>query len=359
MRSIKHMILLAALSSFLLSGCWPHQAGPTEVGVRTVKFGIFKKRGVEETYYAPGKTYFFMPIINDWNTFDTKLQTMEMTFDPKRGDLRARDDLLFKTIDGNDISLDVIIQYQIDPSKAPYILQNVAQDDFMLRQKVVRTVVRSVPRDIFGELQTEGFYISGQRQEKAEKVQKALNAILVPLGVNITRVSTKDYRFPPAYQQAIEDRKVAGQQAEKNKSQAKAAGEEYRRKVADAQGQVNTRVAAADGEFQRSKLEADAYFQQQESIAKAITAEGIADAKGIKAMNEALGGPGGEVLVKLKIAEALKGKKIYLLPVSEGGINLKTTDINDLLRVYGMRTLGTGQSAPRSAAPAADVPPAK
>jgi len=354
MRYLKHLTLLAVLSSFLLSGCWPHQAGPTEVGVRTVKLGIFKKKGVDQTYYAPGKTYFFMPIINDWNTFDTKLQTMEMTFDPKRGDLRARDDLLFKTIDGNDISLDVIIQYRIDPTKAPYILQNVAQDDFLLRQKIIRTVVRSVPRDIFGELQTEGFYISGQRQEKAEKVQDALNAILGPMGVIIAKVSTKDYRFPPAYQQAIEDRKVADQQAEKNKSQAKAAEEEYRRKVADAQGKVNNRVAAADGEFERSKLEADAYFQQQESIAKAITAEGIADAKGIKAMNVALGGSGGEVLVKLRIAEALKGKKIYLLPMSEGGINLKTTDINDLLRVYGLQGM-----AKRSPAKPAPTGPAK
>jgi regulator of protease activity HflC (stomatin/prohibitin superfamily) len=353
MRSFKLFLLLAIMSSFLLTGCWPHQAGPTEVGVRTVKLGIFKSRGVEEKYYAPGKTYFFMPIINEWNTFDTKLQTMEMTFDPKRGDLRARDDLLFKTVDGNDISLDVIIQYRIDAAKAPYILQNVAEDDFILRQKIVRAVVRSVPRDIFGELQTEGFYISGQRQAKAEKVKEALNSILGPMGVVVAKVSTKDYRFPPAYQQAIEDRKIADQQAEKNKSQAKAAEEEYRRKVADAQGQVNRVVAEADGEFERAKLQADAYFQQQESIGKAITAEGVADAKGIKAMNEALGGPGGEILVKLQIAEALKGKKIYLLPVSEGGINLKTTDINDLLKVYGLQNMASKAPVPQAVAPAA------
>ena len=43
--------------------------------------------------------------------------------------------------------------------------------------------------------------------------------------------------------------------------------------------------------------------------------------------------------MKLRIAEALKGKKIYLLPVSEGGVNLKTTDINDLLEVYGIRSM--------------------
>ena len=309
------------------------------MGVRTIKLGITGKRGVEPRYYAPGSTYFFMPIINDWHTFDLNLQTMEMTFDPRRGDLRARDDLLFKTIDGNDISLDVIIQYRISPAKAPYILQNVAENDELLRQNVVRAVVRSRPRDIFGELKTEGFYISEQRQDKAEKARAALNEILNPYGVNVERVSTKDYRFNPAYQQAIEDRKVAEQLAEKNKAQARAVTEDYLRRVQDAQGEVNKVVAEADGEFARAGLQADAYFEQQKRIAQAIKAEGEAEAKGIRAMNEALVGTGGEIMVKLKIAEALQGKKIILIPISEGGINLKTTDINDLLKIYGMKAL--------------------
>ncbi len=42
-----------------------------------------------------------------------------------------------------------------------------------------------------------------------------------------------------------------------------------------------------------------------------------------------------ETIVKLKIAEALEGKRIILLPVSEGGMNLKTTDINRLIEALG------------------------
>ncbi|MFV1957603.1 MAG: SPFH domain-containing protein [bacterium] len=346
MKYSRWLLIPVLFASLLVSGCWPHTTGPTEVGVRTVKLGIFGKRGVESTYYAPGSTYFFMPIINDWNTFDLNLQTMEMTFDPRKGDLRARDDLLFKTIDGNDISLDVIIQYRIVPDKAPYILQYVAENDDLLRQNVVRAIVRSRPRDIFGELETEEFYISEKRQDKAEKSRAALNEILNPYGVNVERVSTKDYRFNPAYQQAIEDRKVAEQLAEKNKAQARAVLEDFLRQVQDAQGEVNKVVAEADGEFERSKLQADAYFQQQKSIAQAIKVEGEADAKGIRAMNEALAGTGGEIMVKLKIAEALQGKRIILLPMSEGGINLKTTDINDLLKIYGLKSLSPQVSAP-------------
>ena len=64
---------------------------------------------------------------------------------------------------------------------------------------------------------------------------------------------------------------------------------------------------------------------------KAIQAEGIAEANGIQEMNNALAGSGGEAIVKLRIAEPIQGKRIVLLPVSEGGMNLTTTDINRLI----------------------------
>jgi hypothetical protein len=50
-------------------------------------------------------------------------------------------------------------------------------------------------------------------------------------------------------------------------------------------------------------------------------------------MNNALAGSGGEVIVKLRIAEAIQGKRIMLLPVSEGGMNLKTIDIKPADRI--------------------------
>ncbi|MEA3438370.1 MAG: SPFH domain-containing protein, partial [Thermodesulfobacteriota bacterium] len=184
MRHLFIMIIMGGML-FLFGGCVFNTTGDTEVGVRTVKFGIIAKKGVEDKVYAPGATYFFLPYINDWHTFDTKLQNLEMTFDLERGDRKSRDDLLFKTIDGNDISLDVIIAYRIDPSKAPYILQYVAQNDKILRGKIVRTVARSKPRDIFGELKTEEFYVAEKRELQADRSKEVLQEILGPMGIII------------------------------------------------------------------------------------------------------------------------------------------------------------------------------
>ncbi len=322
-----------------VTGCVPHTTGETEVGVRTRKIAFFGPKGVEDRIYAPGATYFFLPFINDWHVFDTKLQNLEMTYSQIKGDRQSRDDLVLKTIDGNDISLDVIIAYRIDADKAPYILQYIARDAASLQDKVVRTVARSRPRDIFGELKTEAFYVADAREAQSEKARNALREILEPMGVIVEKVLTNDYRFNPEYQKAIEDKKVADQQVEKNKSAQHAAREEYKRKLEEARGEVNKMVADADGQYLKEKIEADVYQEQQELLAKAIQAEGIAEANGIREMNNALAGDGGEALVKLRIAEAIQGKRIILLPVSEGGMNLKTTDINRLIETLGVQSL--------------------
>ncbi|GAB6909546.1 SPFH domain / band 7 family membrane protein [Desulfosarcina cetonica] len=337
------LILLTVLWMLGATGCVFYTTGETEVGVRTRKFALTGK-GVEDKAYAPGSTYIFLPFINDWHTFDTKLQNLEMVFDKGRGDRRTRDDLLFKTIDGNDISLDVIIAYRIDAEKAPYILQHVAVDNRTLRDKIVRTIARSKPRDIFGELTTEEFYVADKRELQAQHAKEVLQEMLGPMGIVIEKVLTKDYRFNAEYQKAIEDKKVADQQVQKNRSAQHAAREEYKRKLEEAKGEVNKMIADADGTYRKAKIEADVYYEKQQLLAEAIKAEGIAEAKGIQEMNNALAGSGGEALVKLRIAEALQNKQIMLLPVSEGGMNLKTTDINQLINTMGVKSLsGTGR----------------
>lgn len=155
----RSLAVLPILALGFLAGCMPYSTGPTEIGVRTVKWSPFGGQGVQDSVYQPGSTHFFVPFITDWHTFDTRIQKLEMTASPGTGDrFGLRDDLLFKTIDGNDISLDVIISYRIDPERGPMILQQVGATDTQIKDNIVRTIGRSKPRDIFGELKTEDFY---------------------------------------------------------------------------------------------------------------------------------------------------------------------------------------------------------
>ena len=326
------IIILLILSLF------PHSTKSTEVGVRVIKWSFLGKKGIDPQVYAPGSTYFFPLFINEWYTFDTRLQNMEMTAG-SYGARKGTDDLLFKTTDGNDISLDVIISYRIDPAKASNILERAATNNHDLEERVVRTITRSITRDIFGELKTEDFYVANKRTEKADIVKLELNKMLNPYGVVVESVLPRDYRFNPAYQKAIEEKKIADQMTERFKSEAKATVEEYNQRVQEAQGEVNKMVAGVDGEYLKAKIGADAYYSQQALIAQAIEKEGQAEAQGIEKMVEALNSSGGRTMVKIKLAEALAGKRIFLLPSDSGGIDLKTTNVNDLLRLYGIEKL--------------------
>jgi regulator of protease activity HflC (stomatin/prohibitin superfamily) len=330
------LLLIVILSYFV-----PHSTTSTQVGVRIVKWSFFEKKGVSEEKYVSGATYFFHPFINDWKTFEIKEQQLEMTLAAKTGTYKSKDDLLFKTIDGNDISLDLIITYKINPDSAPYIIQNVAENDFLLQEKIVRTIARSKPRDIFGQLNTEEFYVAEKRDLKSLEVKENLNKVLNPLGVLVLRVGTKDYRFNEKYTKAIEDKKVAEQQKRQFESAALAAAEEWKTKLNDAVGQYNQMVAKVEGQFREAVLEADAYYVKQQKTAEAIIAEGNASAEAVKKRRLALLGSGGLTMLKLKYAEVLKNKNIMLLPLGSnqnGDFNIKTMDVNKLIDLYGIKS---------------------
>src|SRR4051794_20882754 len=139
-------ISLSLLVFLFLSFASYHATDSTEVGVRTVKW--LGKRGVENQVYQPGSAYFFLPVINGWDTFDTRLQV---------GETKGPTELTFKTRHGNDLFVDVSFSYRIEPQKAPYIRQFVAQGDVELREKVFNTVARSRTRDFLGALSTDEF----------------------------------------------------------------------------------------------------------------------------------------------------------------------------------------------------------
>src|SRR5258707_3573868 len=163
--------------------------GTTEVGVHTVKWSLFGKSGVENKVYQPGATYFFLPVFNEWETFDARLQIVEMTANTDKGDRHSADDIPFKTKDGNDIRIDVIFTYRVDPQRAPYIRQFVAKDMVELKEKVFRTAARSKPRDYLGEYSTEEFYHAENRNKAAENAKQGLQAILSEYGTIVENVA--------------------------------------------------------------------------------------------------------------------------------------------------------------------------
>jgi regulator of protease activity HflC (stomatin/prohibitin superfamily) len=325
-------LLLITLLAFFLFGL--RSTGANQVGIRVGKlFGA-------DRIVPPGTTVLYSPVLHDWYLYDTKTQTLEMRVDPLSK--RAADpgqDLEFKTRDGNDISVDVTVLYHVDAQRAPALLRHVAASMQEVQFLVVRPLARSLPRDALNELSSEEFYDSDLRAAKEELALATLARALDPFGITCERVVLGNYRFHEKYQDAIDAKKVADQAVNKNRSAAEAAIKEWERELEKTRGEVGQRIAAERGKTQQLRLEADAYYESKKLEADAVLAERTASAEGIHKLRDAMSGPGGRTLVKLRVAEALKKKKIVQFPTSDGALNLQRTDVNEWLRTLGLEAL--------------------
>ena len=299
-----------------------HSTDSSEVGVRTVKW--LGRKGVENQVYQPGSAYFFLPIFNDWTTFDTRLQVIEM---------KGPYQVVIKTHDGNDLFVDITFSYRIDPQKTPYICQYVAKSDLELREKVFKTVARSRTRDFLGALSTDEFTRTEDRNHAVELAKTGLHEIYEKYGIILERVAVMDYRFDPDYLKVITEKKIAEAKTLEIRAQIEAQREANKRLLNESEGQVKAMIAFSVGRYSNTVSAAEADFDQKRILAEAILTEGTNSSMAIAKQREAMASAGGETQIQLAFATNLLGKRIIMIPTGNS-LNLQTLDLNKALETF-------------------------
>src|SRR3954454_19456786 len=325
---MKKLIALLALLP-ALAACTPHTTQATQVGVR------FNKITRSSETSDPGATYFFMPIINDWATYDTSTQNLVMSARAAEGDRKQKDDLRFKTRDGNDIETDVTVRWRIDPTRAAYIWRTVAPTTVALKERLVRPLARAYVRDVLNRLDSEGYYNPDLRFAAASDATKVLATELKPYGVIVEQVILGDFSFKPDYQNLINKRKEAEKQAEKLESQILATLESNKANLQNKIADLTEQLTHSQGDFEQAKRAADAYVVRMQQGAQATLAEKSAVAQGIQKERAALNGSAGDAYVSLQLIDALQKKEIRQIPKLPGGANV-IIDGNKLLQQLGV-----------------------
>ena len=333
-------LLLAAAILLALSACTPHTTEATEVGVR------FNKITSSTEVMQPGATYFFGPIVNDWTKFDVSTQSLIMSAKQTSGDRAEKDDLRFKTRDGNDIETDVTVRWRIDPSKAPQIWRFSAPSTQALKERIVRPQARAYVRDVLNRLDSEEYYNPDLRFRAASDATRILGAHLAQYGIIVEQVILGDFSFKPDYQSLINQRKEAEKQAEKLEAQILATQEANQANLQTKIAELTEQLTRSQGELEQARRASDAYLVRREQEAQAVRAEKSALAEGIRKERAALNGSAGDAYVSLQLIEALQKKEIRQIPKLPNGNVI--IDGNKLLQQLGvMRTIQQQQAEPQ------------
>jgi regulator of protease activity HflC (stomatin/prohibitin superfamily) len=298
----------------------------TEVGVRTSLFGVIEKRGQQQVY-EPGGIYFFLPVINAWNTLPISQQNLLMNANPAEGDRPVPDDISFKTKDGNNIYIDVNVMWRVDPKKAGYLIGKVGQSADEIKERLVRPISRSVIRDSFNEITSEEYYQVTVKNRVAAQAKEELAKELAPYGVLVDMLQVQQHRFDTDYQAAINAQKQAEADVQTLVEQQKNMEVQKKSELEGKRAEWNKQTEDALGNGGQIRNDADGYYQTKTNEAKATIAAAAAEADGVRKEAEALGKLGGDAYVKIQVSKQLSQKRIWLVP----GTNVSTMDVNGML----------------------------
>jgi regulator of protease activity HflC (stomatin/prohibitin superfamily) len=327
------VVAAAVLGVYILGSSCSTYVPPNMIGIRQVYFG--SGAGIKPESYGPG-LHFIVGGIERLHLFPRDLQIINFSdSSSEQSSLQARqsDSIKIQTSDGYNVQLDVSIIYRI---KDPYQVFTEAGPGRAFEDRLVVPRADRILRKTLGELNSEEFYQGPKRIEKAQAAHDQLVAEVAPYGIEIAAVLVRGYTYDPKYQQMIEGRKIRDQTVFLRQAEAKAAIQQRKRDTMVAEGAANQETELSRGRAEVEKLRAQADLYQRKRASEGRLLVELADAQGTRLENAALQGAGSENLVGLKMAEALRGVRVILLP-SDGKDATNPLDIGDLLRKFQVK----------------------
>jgi len=223
--------------------------------------------GTLETPARGAGTSVVIPVAQQYYMYPITQQTYTMSGRDSEGQQRGNDSVAARTVDGQEVALDISVIYGVNPEKVNELhrrWQSGYQDNF------VRPTVRGLIRDVVSGFRAEDIY-GEQRTEMENRMQTRIAERFDEEGLTLTDVLVRDITFSELFRQAIEDKQIADQEAQQAELRVRQRESEASQARAVAAGERDSEIARAEGEAQaivlRAQAEAEALRLVSEQIA--------------------------------------------------------------------------------------------
>ncbi|MGR3302647.1 MAG: SPFH domain-containing protein, partial [Candidatus Scalindua sp.] len=314
-----------------------------QIGVKTSVWGI--NRGVVQRDYKPG-WHRYIRQLETWDLYDGTVQTFNFTREARTpdGKIESRE-LPIRTADDYNVTVDIIIKYQIKRGKAHRIRQEIGPGDRY--KSFVESDIREVSRNVLGKMTEKDLYDPDQKRRRAEEAKQVLSSVLESRHVNVIDFLILDMRFDPQLERKIKNVKLAELDQVLNISKERAVNQRGITQTIDAttealaekirsskegkivalnaemETRVTTILASANRFLIQKKAEGDLYKEERRAAGELLVAR--ARAEGERLRRKAMAGSGGDLIVALEAARN----------INLGDVVLSTQDI-DLLDIDEM-----------------------
>ena len=221
------IVLGAALLAFLVFR--PFVIVPA--GARGVVFTLTS--GVLEKQLGEG-FHVLVPVVQQALLYDVRTQTYSMSRVHWDGEVRGDDSLTALTADGQTVNVDISVRFHPDPENVWRLHREVGADYV---NKILRPEIRSQTRVAISEFPVTEVY-SASRQVVEDKIETRLRESINRTYLIVDEVLLRDIRFSDAFAQAIENKQIAEQNAQRMQYVLERTEKEREQRIIEAEGEA-------------------------------------------------------------------------------------------------------------------------
>jgi regulator of protease activity HflC (stomatin/prohibitin superfamily) len=213
-------------------------------------------------------THIVVPVLQSATLYPIEQQQYTMSGIPNEGAVGGNDAVRGRTLDGQEVYLDVSVLFGVSPAEANTVhvrWQNRYEEDF------VRPTIRGQAREVVSRFRAEDIF-GEQRTAVEDSLQQLLADRMVDEGFIMTDLLIRDVTFSQAFTDSIERKQIAEQGALEAAFRVQEEQQNAETVRVTAQGTRDANIAEAEGEAQAIVLRAQAQAEALRLVSEQIAA---------------------------------------------------------------------------------------
>jgi regulator of protease activity HflC (stomatin/prohibitin superfamily) len=220
---------------------------PGSVGIVIHKLG----GGVDRTPLSQG-LHFRNPVTTGIEEYPVYMQTLVLTRGNTEGSVQ-NDEINVNSVEGQPVSLDVSLSFELDPSKTPALYTTFRTDIEHIQHGYVKQSIRQALQEVLGS-EPIADMLGPKKAEVVSRTQRLIATRLAQYGFIVKQFTINEVRAPAEVMAAINTKNVMQQQAltaqnELQKNMYNAQGDSIR-----ASGRAKAILAEAQAQAQANQL---------------------------------------------------------------------------------------------------------
>lgn len=240
-------LAVAFIGIWLLSGFT--YINPGHVGIVIRRTG----GGVDVAPLGPG-IHLVNPATTGVEEYPTFMQTLILT--RGREDGPDNDEINVNSVEGQPLSLDVSMSFELDPSKVPALYTTFRTDIEHIKHGYIKQAIRQALQEVVGNEEISAI-IGPKKAEATARVTKLLELRLLPYGVQVKQFTINELRAPQTVMSAINQKNVMQQEALTAQNALQKSSFEAQGDSIKAAGRAKAIMAEAEAQSRANRLLAE------------------------------------------------------------------------------------------------------